>query len=182
MSYQLRQRLLDRCRAEIGVREHGANTGPRVMWYQAACDLARESKTGWAWCAAFVTRMIREWVYLEPEVQAALGLKTAAEIEAWRPRTAGAWDYKAWPARANKALKACGSAARMEVLPESAVLHAGDIIVFDRSHVGIVENDHGDVLWTIEGNTDASGGREGDGVYRRKRQRSEAQCFVRILP
>lgn len=37
------------------------------------------------------------------------------------------------------------------------------------AHAGIIEKIHGDWLLTIEGNTNIQGGREGDGVYRKRR-------------
>ena len=61
-------------------------------------------------------------------------------------------------------------------------LKTGDIMVFDMSHIGIVTNDKGTKVWTIEGNTGASGGRDGDGVWDKVRQRKEAKSFIRILP
>ena len=44
----------------------------------------------------------------------------------------------------------------------------------DLNHTGIVESYDADYITTIEGNTNASGSREGDGVYRKRRRRRDA--------
>ena len=64
---------------------------------------------------------------------------------------------------------------------ESNQLRTGDIMVFDMSHVGIVTGDRGSVVNTIEGNTGATGSRDGEGVWAKARQRREARTFIRIL-
>lgn len=55
--------------------------------------------------------------------------------------------------------------------PTTNPLLPGDIIIFlpNLSHIGFLESVDGQTLRTIEGNTNIEGGREGDGVYRRKR-------------
>ncbi len=45
-------------------------------------------------------------------------------------------------------------------------------------HCGLVEKIHHDQVYTLEGNTDGSGGREGDGVYRRIRHIRSIRCFA----
>lgn len=44
----------------------------------------------------------------------------------------------------------------------------------DMNHTGIVYRYDGDHIYTIEGNTNASGSREGDGVYLKKRRRRDS--------
>ncbi|MCD0489791.1 peptidoglycan-binding protein [Pedobacter sp. MC2016-14] len=46
------------------------------------------------------------------------------------------------------------------------------------AHCGILERVHGSHLYTIEGNTDASGSNEGDGVYRRLRNLKHVRHFA----
>jgi hypothetical protein len=48
----------------------------------------------------------------------------------------------------------------------SEIIHTGDIVVFDFSHVGIVCDDKRDRIFTIEANTGAPGGRDDDGIFR----------------
>lgn len=165
----LRQRLIDIARGEVGVVETppNSNTGKRVLDYQRATDLAG---TGWPWCAAFVCWCIREWLK-DVDVLRALKM-TAAQAEAWRPKTAAAFGFHDW-AEKNGLL----------VMNDSMnnTLHTGDIMTFDMSHVGFVADDNGPYVSTIEGNTSSSGSRDGGGVFAKSRHRSEAKRFVRIL-
>jgi hypothetical protein len=163
----VRHRLIDIARGEVGVREKGNNTGPRVKEYQAATNLAG---TGWFWCAAFVGWCIREWGK-EPATLAALGFTKKQQFEVWRPKTAGAWAYEDWARQKG-----------LQVLPEDAPLRDGDIMIFDMHHIGIVVTDQDNVITTIEGNTNSAGSRDGGGVMQKQRSRSMAKCFIRLLP
>ena len=168
MSLELRHRLLKIAESQVGTTEKGRNTGRKVREYQAATNLAR---TGWPWCAAFVCWAIREWGK-DPEVLAALKM-SPAKFESWRPKTAAAFGFIDW-----------AKSKGLRILSDDAdeVLHDGDIMVFDMSHVGLVRTDSGNTIYTTEGNTGATGGRDGDGVWSKTRQRREARCFIRILP
>jgi hypothetical protein len=163
----VRQKLIDIARREVGTLERGRNTGPRVRQYQAATNLAG---TGWPWCAAFVDWCILQWGK-DPEVLKALG-KTAAQFEAWRPKTAAAFGLEDW-----------GDKKGLTVLDadDRPALRTGDIITFDMSHVGLVADDTGNTIFTIEGNTGATGGRDGDGVWSKTRTFKEARRFIRII-
>jgi hypothetical protein len=163
----VRQKLIDIARREVGTLERGRNTGARVRQYQAATNLAG---TGWPWCAAFVCWCIREWGK-DHEVLKAL-VKTAAQFETWRPKTAAAFGFEDW-----------GRKKGLMVLDadDKPILRTGDIMTFDVSHVGIVADDERGTIWTIEGNTGASGGRDGDGVWNKTRNFKEARRFVRII-
>lgn len=46
------------------------------------------------------------------------------------------------------------------------------------AHVGLVERVDGDWLITIEGNTNTTGSREGDGVYRKRRHRKTIYSYA----
>ena len=165
----LRQRLVEIAKREVGVVEAPAhsNSGKRVKEYQSATNLGG---TGWPWCAAFVCWCIREWGR-DAEVLDALKL-TRAKFEAWRPKTAAAFGFHAWAAKNN-----------LLVMDDSMenTLHTADLMTFDMSHIGIVESDRQESVFTIEGNTSANGSREGGGVFAKTRQRGEARRFIRIL-
>ncbi len=163
----LRQKLVDIASREVGIIESGRNTGKRIRQYQAATNL---DGTGWPWCAAFVCWCVQKWGD-GPEVLKALGM-TATEFEKWRPKTAAAFGFEDW-ARKNKLLI-------MNDGPGN-VLHTGDIMVFDMSHIGLVAGDSGDRVRTVEGNTGSDGSRDGDGVWGKDRPRSMARTFIRIL-
>lgn len=47
------------------------------------------------------------------------------------------------------------------------------------AHCGLVEKVDGDWITSIEGNTNLLGGREGDGVYRKRRHRKTIRYFAR---
>jgi hypothetical protein len=102
----------------------------------------------------------------------ALG-KTPAQFEKWRPKTAAAFGLEDW-AKKNGLLVLTDSLKNQ--------LRTGDLMIFDMSHAGIVVNDEGTKVFTTEGNTGPAGGREGDGVWEKVRQRSEARSFIRLLP
>lgn len=168
-TYALRKKLVEIARKEIGTVEIGAsNTGKRVVEYQRATTL---EGTGWPWCAAFVCWCIREWLK-DPEVRLALNLKSDREVEAWRPKTASAWGFHEWAQK--RGLLSFDDSPDHE-------LHTGDIITFDFSHIGLVENDDGPTVFTIEGNTNGAGSRDGGGVYDKRRPRSLARRFIRLL-
>ena len=116
------------------------------------------------WC-------IREWGK-DPEVLKALN-KTPAQFEKWRPKTAAAFGFEDWAMKSG-----------LLVMTDSQQndLKTGDLMVFDSSHIGIVETDKGVKVFTIEGNTGPSGGHDGDGVWQKVRNRKEARSFIRILP
>jgi len=169
----LRKEMLAIARKEVGVVEvpKNSNTGKDVLKYQRATNLAG---TGWPYCAAFVDWVILQWGK-NPEVLSALGMD-AAKFEKWRPKTAAAYGFHEWAEE--KGLLIIDENKN----PGETVLHTGDIVTFDFSHIGIIDTDKGNVLYTIEGNTDAAGSRDGGGVYEKTRARSLARKIIRILP
>ena len=167
-TYLLRKQLLTIAENEIGVTEVGdSNSGKRVREYQASTNL---EGTGWPWCAAFVCWCIREWGK-DSNVRDALKL-TKEGFEEWRPKTAAAFGFHAW-----------GKKNGLLVMDDSQsnILHTGDIMTFDMSHVGFVNDDKGTKVYTVEGNTSTQGSRDGGGVYAKVRNRSLGKMFVRPL-
>ena len=144
--------------AEVGVREvpPDSNRGERVEAYMRSTWM--DSIGGWPWCAAFCC-----WVIEQVGERHPLPVK--------RPQTAGAWDYERWARKVG---------ADLVKPPTLDDLQPGDIITFTFSHIGIVESVIGNVITTIEGNTDASGSREGGGVYRKRRRISQVRARIRI--
>jgi len=164
----LLKRFVDIAQAEVGVREVGGNNcGDRIREYQSATWLAPGA---WPWCAAFVAWCLREWLQ-EEGVADALKLHS---LSAWRCRDASAFGWEKW-AKANK----------LKVLTETEKAKAGDLVIFDFSHIGIVaEDQHGDFIKTIEGNTNGKGERDsvsGDGVWNKIRQQALTKCYIRLL-
>lgn len=167
-TFPLRRRLIEIARRELGTAEIGdSNTGKRVREYQATTSLGG---TGWPWCAAFVCWCVREWLK-DPEVMAAFGFDNAA-AEAWRPKHADAYGFHPWAAE--------HGLLTMDDSPGN-VLHTGDIVTFDFSHIGMLETDEGPLIHTIEGNTSGAAGRDGGEVWEHNRPRSIARKFIRLL-
>lgn len=166
------KRLVEIATREVGVQEVGGNNrGPRIVEYQSATWL---KPAPWPWCAAFICWIIREWLK-DAQVQAAFSLTGARAIEAWRPRTAGAFDFERWAKERG-----------LPVLSRKTKAKAGDLIIFDFSHIGIVIKDQlaTDSIETVEGNTNGAGQRDstkGDGVWRKRRSVSSVRSFIRLL-
>lgn len=151
---------------EVGVREEGRNGGARIREYQSTTTLPPGE---WPWCAAFVSWCLVQWLNENFQYVARNDQDTR---RAWRCASARAYAWETW-ARGN---------TRCLVLDEHAPLQRGDIITFDFSHIGIVTapSENG-VVMTVEGNTNADGSREGDGVYAKRRARHLIRRVIRIL-
>jgi len=154
---------------EVGTREQGGNNrGGRVVVYQAATWLKPDA---WPWCAAFVCWCIKEWL----KVPGVAEHNNISDPEKWRPKTAGAFDFIRWAKEKG-----------LRVLGENAEVEAGDIVVFDFSHIGIVTDDAkagSNTIECVEGNTNGKGLRDstsGDGVWQKTRARSLVRNFIRI--
>lgn len=169
------QLLVQLAENEVGTRETpGANnTGKRIYEYQGATWLAAGA---WPWCAAFCCWLMREWLG-DHTVRAALGLSTPLAADRWRCRDARAFGWEKW-ARDHK----------LQVLPEGTLARAGDFVVYDFSHIGLVVRDQldpKDPILAVEGNTNTRGQRDstsGDGVWAKIREPSLVRSLIRCLP
>ena len=127
--------------SQVGVREQGGNNrGPAVEGYLGCAGFG----PGYAWCAAFVS-----WCFLEAG--------EAVTPTAWAP----AWFPPA------QTIYRQGRGERQWLKADLFGLYyqrLGRI-----GHVGFIDTVQGDTMITVEGNTSGDGGREGDGVYRRRR-------------
>lgn len=159
--------------SQVGTLEEGGNNrGSKVREYQAATYLAPGD---WPWCAAFVCWCVREWV-LSGAFRDMQMPGTGSMIPSrWWPTTPRAFGFEAWAKERG-----------LPVLGERAAVKAGDIVVFDMSHVGIAVasapagSKH---VETVEGNTGVVGLRDsasGDGVFRKKRPRPMIRSIIRV--
>lgn len=174
------EKLIQIASMEVGTREGAVNnTGARIVEYQGATWL---QPGAWPWCAAFTCWLMRELLedegvrdYLKsyfnrPEL-------TFAQAEKVRCRDASAYGWEKWAASHGFTL-----------LSETSLAKAGDFVVFDFSHIGLVVEDQPTVLTkikTIEGNTNGKGERDsttGDGVWRKERDPSLTKSYIRIFP
>ena len=133
----------------------GSNDGPRVEEYLASCRLGK----GHAWCAAFVT-----WCYQQAGI--------AAVKSAWSPD----WFPK------NNTIYTRGE--KNNVTPSKCDVF--DIYFVEKkrvAHVGFIDewNEGSNYCITVEGNTNDTGSREGDGVYRKRRIKSQIYKVSRYI-
>lgn len=169
---EAQQLLVEIARRDVGKVEVTRNRAPWIEKFWPATTYAAGHANREPYCAAAVAYWLKEWgeeLARRGHLRARTGM-SLAQFERWRCKSALAYDWRDW-----------GRARKLEVLPESAKAQPSDIIVFDFSHVGIVEADlgrHG--FATIEANTNASGSREGDGCWNKTRARTLAQCLVRL--
>lgn len=160
--------------ANVGTQEVGDNGGPAVTAYLESC--VPPLGPGHAWCAAFVRFRMKK-------AATELGLTYDTTF----PRSAYTPDWSRWGKQNNKWLSLpIDDNERRLILP-------GDLALFYFSqlgrigHIGIIESVQKSGLITIEGNTspepeDASEvERDGDGVYRKRRDWRELGTFGGII-
>jgi len=143
---------------QIGVREHGNNRGPEVDQYWRDCGWLPGGinlpppNTAKAWCAVFVSAMV---------TRACQKLGLAVPFH----RSPGCYTLEEqFPGPAKSQTPVAGSI----------------FILKGHKHTGLVDQVMGDgtMLATIEGNTNASGSPNGDGVYRHPRHASEIMVYL----
>lgn len=167
------EKLIEIARKEVGTREDQKNnTGARIVEYQGATWLAPGA---WPWCAAFTAWIMREWLEDE-KVREALGLATFSLAEKWRCRDASAFGWEKWAKQ-----------HEITLLPETEKAKAGDFVVYDFSHIGLVIEDQSSIkkkIQTMEGNTNGKGDRDsesGDGVWEKERAPNLVKSYIRIF-
>jgi hypothetical protein len=149
----LKEKALDVAISQLGVKEApgNKNTGKDVEKYLASVGLG----PGYAWCMAFVY-----WNFNQAADKMARKnplFKTGGVLEQWRQRK-----------------------DKFRALTPTP----GDIFIMDygkgTGHTGIVEKVDNDFVYTIEGNTNDEGSREGYEVCRRKRPRAKILGYLRF--
>jgi CHAP domain len=132
-----------------------SNRGPQVDAYLERAGV----RPGLSWCCAFVYWCFDEAAHAANRVNPMV--KTAGCLDHWR--RAGERGVPRIPAT--------------EALMSRDAIQPGMIFIMDHGggfgHTGLIEKVTGEVLTTIEGNTDASRTREGGGVYRLTRKIGE---------
>lgn len=148
----LAQKTLEIAITQIGVEEipRNSNSGPEVEIYLKSVGLSK----GYSWCMAFVYWCTQK---------AALQLTFKNPLK----RTAGVLDqFNSRP-------------FLIAFAPQP-----GDVFIMDfgkgLGHTGIVEKIVGNTVFTIEGNTNSLGGREGYKVCRKKREITTIKAFLRL--
>lgn len=173
-TYHLRKRLIEIASRDVGQMETSRNQGPAIKKFWPATSYPDGYKKRQPYCAAACAYWVREWLK-DPEVAVAVCEQYGIlprNLESWRCKSAAAFGWLDWAKR-----------REVPTLSDSILntLHTGDIMVFDMSHIGIVADDSKQIVYTIEANTGASGGRDGDGIFQKSRHRPLARAFIRIL-
>ena len=145
-------RTLEIARKEVGVREVGSNRGRRVEEYLAATGLPG----GYAWCSAFVAWCAKKGAVVEKTL-CPLVLTADCDVLLAFARKHGILNSAPAP----------GDVFLVMATPS------------DAHHTGFVTEVDGNAFETVEGNTNVGGGREGIGVFARKRQAGPRYRFVR---
>lgn len=142
---------------DIGLKELpiGSNHGPELKKFFEADDLDIDGKTdGYPWCAAAVSFWTQEY------------LKKNQISSVKPPRIAAVRLFEDW--------------AKKNSLHISTTPRKNSIVVFQISHIGVVESVGGDdgAVVCIEGNTNDDGSREGYEVCRKHRNQSFCKFFI----
>lgn len=166
----IRNRFVEIARRDVGKMESSRNRGPAIAKFWTATTYPEGYSNREPYCAAAMCYWLREWLK-DPEVLAALKM-TATQAEAWRCKSARAFDWMGWAEK--KGLLVMGDSM-------SHTLHTADIMVFDISHIGLVFDDYKDRVKTIEANTGPVNQRDGEGIFEKDRPREMARCFIRLL-
>lgn len=178
-TYKLRIRFLNIARLDKGKVEDTKNRAPWISKYWPATsypegyDLNAEPYYGRApYCAAAVAYWVKEWLR-DPEVLDVLGMD-AKQAEKWRCKSAGAFEWVNWARKKG-----------IQVLNPHAILHAGDIVVYEYSHIEVVTDDDNTKegpFVAIGANTNSKASRDGEGCYEKPRSRGAVKYFIRLLP
>lgn len=155
--------LVDIAESQIGIRETSKNQGPGIAKFWTATNYPDGYINREPYCAAFCC-----WLILEAmKAGHPLGLTNTS-----RPKSAAVSNWVSW----------AGASAYVGIFaPGSLIPEPGDFFIHSKvSHIGLVRSFSGSTLKTIEGNTDGSGSREGDGVYQRTRGLSEVKYLIRL--
>lgn len=166
----LRKKLVEIARLDVGKVETTRNHADWIEKFWPATSYREGYAERQPYCAAAGCYWLREWLR-DPAVLSALKM-SPQEAESWRCKSPAAFGWTNW-AKEHGLLVMSDDA--------SQVLHTGDIMIFDISHWGVVDTDEGDLVYTIEANTGATGSRDGEGAFYKTRHRSEAKNFIRLL-
>lgn len=158
--------------ADKKVREVGKNAGPDVERYQKAVGLSKGSP----WCAAFVS-----WCFM-----ASKGLTTRPN---WCSGSAVSLFQVACRSKTAIRITPADADFQSRVRPGMVWSRAQDATaaiaarkgVWCQGHTGIVVQTHALGFDTVEGNTNAAGSREGDGVYQKTHKWADADIIGKTV-
>ena len=139
------------------IREASQNQGPEIAKYWTATTYPEGYTNREPYCAAFVC-----WLFMTAAAERTVPFSL--------PMSPVAYDFEGW------ASENAGKGVFFAETPQ-----AGDIFTLSTaSHVGLVVGVTGQMITTIEANTNSAGSREGDGVYNRVRPISTIRKIIRV--
>lgn len=170
---EARQLLIDVAYTDLNKVEVTRNRAPWIEKLWTATTYPDGMRNREPYCAAGDCWVLKEWIARLSalgELKKTLGM-TGSEAERWRCKSARAFGWEDW-----------AKAKGLKILPDTAKnVPKGAFMVFDMSHIGIVETDLVNMVSTIEYNTGATGGRDGDGCFQKTRAKSLAKCFIVVI-
>lgn len=154
-------KIISAARKEVGVVETSENQGPGIAKYWTATNYKSGYNDRAPWCAAFVCWSVQQSGILS---------------EQDRPKEASCFKgggLEAW---------ARSKAPKVALTMNPNKINAGDLVIFSFSHVAIATtaSDLNGSFRTIEGNTDAAGSREGNGVWEKNRYLAKVRSSITI--
>lgn len=174
-TYNLRLKLIEIARLDKDKIESSRNQGSWIKKLWSATNYPEGYDERQPYCAAGVCYCIREWLKI-PEVLDAFGF-SATQAEKWRPK------YSSVFKSPKNNLLYWAEQKGLEILDKNANFHTGDLIIYEYSHVEFYTGD--DVqkgIFCIGYNTNASGSRDGEGCFEKRRTRNQIKCAIRMLP
>ncbi len=165
-----RQALAEIAVENLGLRETSKNQGPGIEKFWADTSYPEGYRNREPYCSAAMCFVVAEAL----RRGVSLGLTPAT-----RPKDASVRNFVAWARKATSGAKVFA--------PRDGLFFpsAGDFVWFQfggvhPDHIGMVEDFDGTTVRTIEFNTGDSGGREGDGSYRKRRPLTLCRGFIRL--
>jgi hypothetical protein len=171
---EARQLLVDVASTDLNKVEVTRNRAPWIEKLWPCTTYPDGMKQREPYCAAGMCWVLKEWIARLSalgELKKTTGM-TGAQAEKWRCKSARAFGWQDW-----------AKAKGLTILPDTAKsVPKGAFMVFDMSHIGIVDTDLGSrIVTAAEYNTGATGGRDGDGCFSKTRDKALAKCFIVVI-
>lgn len=173
-------KLVEVAKNFLNVGETGGNNiSPQIQLMQKSTWLKPDN---WPWCAAFTCHVLK--LALEAEEYADYihsRYNIVGTLENWRCKDASAYGWINWA----KKLQPSAKHKDLILFDEKKTAKAGDFVIYDFSHIGIVTNQiaGSGIISTIEGNTSPkTTQRDGnnDGVHEMTRKDTLVKSYIRL--
>lgn len=170
-TYELRKRFVALARQDVGKVESGRNQGEWIKKFWPATSYPNGYINREPYCAAAVAFYLKQWLQLKDVLDAFKF--TPEQAEKWRCKSARAFGWLEW-----------AQARGVKILLKDSILHVGDLVVYDYSHIEIVtDDDHtkNGPFVAIGFNTNAHASADGEGAFEKPRSRARVKSFIRLI-